>query len=90
VPIVAPLGILLTVARFVQFKNASLPIVVSLLSGEKVTDVRALHPANASSPMISTLAGIVIDVRFTKSSNALGQMLVTLAGISRVVTVLSV
>jgi hypothetical protein len=90
VPIVAPPGILLTVVRFVQFKNASLPIVVSLLPGEKVTVVRALHPTNACSPMISTLAGIVIDVRFTKSSNALGPILVTLAGISRVVTVLSV
>ncbi len=89
-PIVTPVGILLTVARFVQSENASLPIVVSLLFGEKVTVVRVAHLANALVPILVTLAGITINLRLTKSSNALGPMLATLGGIITVVIVLSV
>src|SRR5258708_748132 len=76
------LGIV-TLARLMQSKNASSPMLVRLLG--IVTPVRLGQAKNALEPMLVTLLGIVTLVRLQKE-NASSPMLVTLVPIMMLVT----
>ena len=58
-------------------------MLVSLLPDPKLTVARDSANANALSPMLVTLAGMVILVRLSAFRNAPSPMLVTLAGMVR-------
>ena len=55
-------------------------MLVNCEFGAKVNEVKLDTPSNAFSPMLVTLAGMIIEVNFDAPWNALEPMLVTLAG----------
>ena len=54
---------MVTLVKFVQFRNAPCPMVVTLEG--MVTLVKLVHHSNALSPMVVTPSGITIDVIFS-------------------------
>ena len=83
--LVTPAGIVMLVSA-AAFWNALLPMLASWLSDSNVTVSSDVAPPNATSPMLVTLAGMVMLVSDVASTNAKLPMLVTLAGMVMLVS----
>ena len=64
-------------SKLFAFSNASSPMVVKLELGSNVTETKTGVFLNALSPILVTLAGMVMEVKLDAPSNALDPMLVT-------------